>query len=411
MLRLEVVAIPMYLNSKIQLMAGNDKFSEMPALKPLVPFDDSVIRFLDELSGLLIKHPQGRDFPEIITFGFYVRKSSITRLKRSYEDLKSNVGRGVSFHIAPSNVPINFAYSLLVGLLSGNACIVRLSSKELTLTNILCDILSTLLDMPKFSELKEYVSLIKYEQDTEINSFFSSICDLRIIWGGDNTVKELRKSPLPPRSFDITFADRYSFCLIRAAEYLNIKDKRKMAFNFYNDTYLFDQNACTSPRLIFWVGDLENIRKAKEIFWHALHELLIEKKYLVQPMMAVDKYSLSCDVALDYENVALPIAPDNLISRIELESLQSDLPERTCAGGSFFEYSDQVPDKLSNFVSRKFQTLTYIGFKRDELVEYFANLEMVGLDRIVPCGKASEFSLVWDGYDLIRHMSRVVSFE
>ena len=122
--------IHMHPNFKFKLLAGNDKFSEMPTLKPLVPFEDTVITFLDKLSGLLIKHPQGRDFPEIITFGFYVRKSSITRLKKSYVDLKSNIGRGVSFHIAPSNVPINFAYSLLAGLLSGNACVVRVSSKS-----------------------------------------------------------------------------------------------------------------------------------------------------------------------------------------------------------------------------------------------------------------------------------------
>ena len=77
MLRLEAVVIHMRPISKIQLMAGSDKFSEMPHLKPLVPFDCNVITFLDKLSGLLMKHPKGRDFPEIITFGFYVRKSYI----------------------------------------------------------------------------------------------------------------------------------------------------------------------------------------------------------------------------------------------------------------------------------------------------------------------------------------------
>lgn len=38
-------------------------------------------------------------------------------------------GRGVAFHIAPSNVAVNFAFSLAAGLLTGNANIVRLSSK------------------------------------------------------------------------------------------------------------------------------------------------------------------------------------------------------------------------------------------------------------------------------------------
>jgi len=392
-------------------LAGNDKFTEMRSLKPLAPFEDTVITFLDELSGLLIKHPQGRDFPEIISFGFYVRKSNIARLKRSYLDLKSNVGRGVSFHIAPSNVPINFAYSLLVGLLSGNACVVRVSSESFPQTDIVSNALCKLLDRLEFKELKRYISIVRYEHDYEINNFFSNLCDVRVVWGGDNTIAEIRKSPLPPRSFDITFADRYSFCIIKAAEYLTIQDKKKIAFDFYNDTYLFDQNACSAPRLIYWVGDSKDILKAKEIFWKSLHEALLEKKYDIQLMTAVNKYSASCNAALDYDGVSLPIASDNLINRIELKSLYSDVTERTCAGGSYFEYSNQAPDKLLNFVSRKFQTLTYIGFKRDELVSFFAGKGIVGLDRIVPCGRASEFALIWDGYDLIRHMSRVVSIE
>jgi hypothetical protein len=411
MLRLEGVVIHMHLTSKIQFMAGSENYKEMPSLKPLVPFDAAVIAFFDELSLLLMKHSKGRDFPELITFGFFIRKSNINRLKNSYKDLRSNVGRGVSFHIAPSNVPINFAYSFVVGLLSGNACVVRVSSKSFTQTDIVCDALSILLQRLEFSELKRYISIVRYERDAEINNFFSSLCDVRIIWGGDNTIAELRKSPLPPRSFDITFADRYSFCIIKAEEYLDIKKKKQIAIDFYNDTYLFDQNACSSPRLIYWVGGSKEILQAKEIFWKFLHEVLVEKDYILQSMTAINKYTASCRAALDYNNVVVPMLPDNLISRIELNSLSSDLPNHTCGGGSYFEYSDEVPDKLLNFVSRKFQTLTYIGFDRAELISLLVGKGIVGLDRIVPCGKAAEFGLIWDGYDLIRHMSRVVSIE
>ena len=40
------------------------------------------------------------------------------------------LGRGCVFHISPSNVPVNYAYSLVVGLLTGNTNIVRISSKD-----------------------------------------------------------------------------------------------------------------------------------------------------------------------------------------------------------------------------------------------------------------------------------------
>ena len=412
MQKLEDVVIPMQPTSiSIQLLAGNENYDEMPHLKPLVPFDDTVISFFDELSMILMKHPQGRDFPDVITFGFFIRKANIKRQMKSYTCLRSNVGRGVSFHIAPSNVPINFAFSLAVGLLSGNACIVRVSSKSFPQTDIVSDAISSVLEKSKFSDLKRYISIVRYQRNNEINNFFSSLCDIRVIWGGDNTISELRKSPLPPRSFDITFADRYSFCIIKAEEYLDMQNKKKIAIDFYNDTYLFDQNACSSPRLIYWVGSAKLVSQAKEFFWSFLHEALIDKKYKLQSMTAINKYTASCQSALDYNNVEIPKVLDNLISRIELKNLPEDLPERTCGGGSYFEYTDDEPDKLFDIVSRKFQTLTYIGYTNAELNSLFIGKGALGIDRIVPCGKAAEFSLIWDGYDLISHMSRVVSID
>lgn len=55
--------------------------------------------------------------------------------------------------------------------------------------------------------MKPYVSLIRYERDQETNDLLSSIADLRIVWGGDTTIAQLRKSPLPPKSTEITFDD------------------------------------------------------------------------------------------------------------------------------------------------------------------------------------------------------------
>ena len=408
----EVAAIPMRPTStSIQHLAGNGNYDEFPDLKPLVPFDDIVVEFLNELSTLLLRNTRKREFPDVTTFGFFIRKANVRRRMKTYSHLTSSVGRGVSFHIAPSNVPVNFAFSLAMGLLSGNACIVRVSSKLFPQTDVISQAISSVLEKTIFSDLKKYIAIVRYERDFEINAYFSSLCDVRVIWGGNETVSELRKAALPPRSFDITFADRYSFCIIRAEEYLGMKNKEKIATDFYNDTYLFDQNACSSPRLVYWVGSASVVSQARETFWAFLHETLVDKKYSLQTMMAIEKYTVSCQAALDYDNVKIPSGPDNLVSRITLDRLPLDLPEHTCAGGSFFEYSDDEPDELFEIVSRKFQTLTYIGFTRDELRNLFAGKGSQGIDRIVPCGRAAEFSLVWDGYDLISHMSRVVLIE
>lgn len=45
--------------------------------------------------------------------------------------------------------------------------------------------------------------------------------------------------------------------VIDAIEYnrLDEKEKLKTARKFYNDTYLTDQNACTSPKIVVWLFD------------------------------------------------------------------------------------------------------------------------------------------------------------
>lgn len=106
------------------------------------------------------------------------------------------------------------------------------------------------------------------------------------MWGGDQTIAELRRSPLLPRSGEITFADRYSLAVIDSDTYISIDDKDKVAEDFYNDTFFSDQNACTSPRIIVWIGD--RIDEAKDMFWKLEHEL-VKKKYNFQSIQGVNK--------------------------------------------------------------------------------------------------------------------------
>ena len=63
---------------------------------------------------------------------------------------------------------------------------------------------------------------------------------------------------------------------------------KKLASNFYNDTYYVDQNACSSPHLIVWIG--KKSKKTKDLFWKYLNDLVSEK-YLIEETAAVDKYT------------------------------------------------------------------------------------------------------------------------
>lgn len=99
------------------LFSKAERFDEMKKLPAKKIFDDAVCSYLNTLSGFILKDSTIRNYPDIITFGFFCRKANIEKIKKNYSQ-NFRIGRGLSFHIAPSNVPINFAYSMVIGLLS-----------------------------------------------------------------------------------------------------------------------------------------------------------------------------------------------------------------------------------------------------------------------------------------------------
>ena len=375
--------------------------------KPLQPFADEVIEYLNALSAALLKERTSRLYPDVVTFAFFCRKANLLKQKELYvKDDVVRLGRGTLFHIAPSNVPINFAYSLVAGMLAGNYNIVRVSSKDFPQVDLVIKVMHTLLaDYPKVAKS---IALVRYDRTSDATAFFSSFAACRVIWGGDATIANIRKNEIPPRSFDICFADRYSIAAINPEAILAKTDAemKKLAENFYNDTYLFDQNACSAPHLIFWLNK-GDVQEAKEKFWTAVHEY-VSVKYNLQAVLSVDKLTAFYRQAACMDSKIEPM-PDNYIMRADLASVPKNIDAFRCAGGYFSEKTIDTLDEIAPIISNKYQTLAYYGIDKSELQEFVLRSRLTGLDRIVPFGETTAFALTWDGYNLIDTMSRVCS--
>jgi len=368
---------------------------------PIAPFDDKVLEFFNDLSKRLMKV---REYSDVATFGFWCRKAALLKEKEKYDDLKWRLGKGVVFHSTPSNVPVNFAFSFAAGLLAGNANIVRLPGKDFEQVTIIIDAIKELF-ADKHADLSPYLCFVKYPPDKELHDKFSSVCDVRVIWGGDVTINELRQSPLKPRSMELTFADRYSIALINADEYIKADDKAKIAQDFYNDTYFSDQNACTSPRIIFWIGDHKN--EARKVFWESVHTLA-KKKYKLAPVQAVGKLAMLYKTAANIP-VSLVSAEDCYVTRINVKNSDEGLMRFKYNSGFYFEQDiDELKDILP-ICGERLQTFVYYGLTEEKLEEFISECRPKGIDRVVPLGKSMDFTLVWDGYDLIRQLSRKIT--
>jgi hypothetical protein len=384
-------------------------FDEIFNARPFVPFSPLVTDFLNQVSEKLMAHALLREFPDVATFAFWCRKASVSKMKTRYVDRERRLGRGVIFHVAPSNVPVNFAYSLASGLLAGNANIVRVPSAEFIQVQMIADVFEELLKTQSFADLRNHICLIRYDKSqTQVTSELSRRCDVRVIWGGDRSIQEIRQSPLSQRSYDVTFADRYSLCVIDADGYLSENDFSKIALRFYNDTYLFDQNACTAPHLIYWLGSISQVEQAKQMFWGEL-QALVESKYDLQTVSAVDKLTTAYMFVSQNTKSQITKSQNNLITRIKIGSLDSGIEKWRGKWGCFFEYQATNLDALAQIVNQRFQTLSYIGMTPTALEALVHEKRMTGIDRIVPVGQTLDFALDWDGYDLISTFSRVIS--
>ena len=387
--------------SELNFMVGNLHTVEMMStISPLQIFSEEIILFFNDLSKKLMR--VGKEYSDVVTFGFWCRRASLLIEKSKY-DVKLRYGRGTVFHSTPSNVPVNFAFSFASGLLAGNANIVRLPAKKFEQVEIICNVINELL-VDKHKGLIPYICMVKYPPNVEITDVFSLTCDSRVIWGGDDTISEIRKSSLKPRANEITFADRYSIAILNADEYLKAENKDKITQDFYNDTYFSDQNACTAPRIVIWIGG--KINKAKEIFWYKIHELAKEQ-YNLTPVQSVGKLSALYRVASQL-NVSLINNKDQFVTRVTVEELSKDLLDYRYNSGFFFEYDAVLLSEILPLCGERCQTLTYFGISNEELENFVNDYPPKGIDRMVPLGKSMEFSLVWDGYDLIINLSRKV---
>ena len=383
---------------------------------PLPPFDNLSINFLSNLSKEILSYPEIKSFPELVSLAFWIRKANIISIvsgfKKNIEESEIVVPRGLAFHIAPSNVDSIFLYSWALSMLAGNINVIRISQKTNQQLEILLNIVREFINRKEWIEIKKRNIIISYPREDEINFYLSLRSDLRILWGGDQTINNFKIIPSKPSTKDILFVDKFSYTIINASEYNAIKEpaKKVIARNFYNDAYWFDQMACSSPRFVLFTGSMDECEKAGNVFWDLLSKELIKKDKADTPDIAMEK------LVYMYETISsadLPSKPSALNSRkpavLRVTKEEIKKSRESCGGGFFFECFLTGLEELSSLVSLKDQTLTYFGFSIQELKLFSAKINGKGIDRIVPIGRALDFAPIWDGYSLLYELTKRVN--
>ncbi len=414
-------------SAAVELLAG----VLQPVCTPRAPFPPDCMDFLNALSEEIRRSDSRSE--EMAALAFWCRKSNLKQMQAKSRLHRDMLGKGLVFHITPANVPLMFAYSYALGLLAGNANIVRISERAGDEALRLCGIFDRLLQKEEFAGIRAATSFIRYERNDAVTASYMDRCDVRVIWGGDSSVRALRRFALRPEAVELVFPDRFSVAVLDPA-YLSAGGPeaiRSLAHRFYNDTYVMDQNGCASPKMVFWLShpELASVRNA---WWTQLAEEAAQR-YPIDGWRAVRKLEASCVAAMKYGRdgtdqpetqnpaagnetgaswiEALEQFGGNRVCTARMHSLPSD--PSACEGrfGLFYEMEIDRFEDLAPILTAKCQTIVYAGEHKAELAESIRNMQVPGGYRITEPGAALQMDVIWDGQNLIHSLSRIISVD
>ncbi len=378
---------------------------------PVEAFNSTRVRFLAQLSRRLLADSRARALPDVATFAYWCRQANLSRMAATDSSPgRLQMGLGLTFHICPANVPVNFAFSMAFGLLSGNTNVLRLPSRSSPAAELLLEAIRLELDDPAHGQVCQALLLVRFERDDAINRFWMSVADGRIVWGGDATVAHMRGFATKARSREVAFSDRYSICLLEPNSILAMDEPALRGFcqRLFNDIYLMDQAACSSPQLCVWIGAQTAVALAQTRLWPALTDHA-ERHYELQAVQVMDKFVQICQHAMGQTEVRQIVRHQNILYRVELSSVGPRQDD--CRGyfGTVHEVVLATLDQLAPLVNERYQTLCVQGVAPEAVRELIVRHGLRGIDRVVPVGRALDMDIVWDGYDLIGSLTRLIT--
>ena len=373
--------------------------------------DERIGDFLAAFARRLLTPAVARRFPELGSLGFFLRRNEIARVASRLQEGPEGAlvfPRGLVFHVPPANVDTIFVYSWALAALAGNHNIVRVSQRAGGAALAVLDALNDCL-ADAHPAVAQTQRMVTYGHEDAVTERLSAECDLRVVWGGDRSVTEVRRFPLRPSARDLTFPDRSSFAALSVAAWLAADGpaRRAAVEGFANDAYWFDQGACASPRAVFLVGDAADSSVVRREFLALLADVVAARGWGVDPAMAVQQQVGSYGMAADGDATRIEFS-DNAFVSLDLTGPEA-APRRWLGAGTFPFATLASLDELVPVIRRQDQTLAHFGFDRSDLIDFAAALGGRGLDRIVPFGSALSFSRVWDGYDLPAEFRRLVT--
>lgn len=372
-------------------------------------FTEDIIERLSLISKELIRGINNKEVgDEYLYFAMWIRKKNLQRHKDIYSkrDIK---GRGLTIHIAPSNVPTNALFTLVFGLLSGNSVAMRISERSRK------DLNEPLRIFDRFKgELNCLFSIFECAYDDRCLNTLSEKAQALVIWGGNKTIDNVISRFSNKGIKIISFANRSSFSAISLDWLLSIDtDQKKMTAKlFARDLFSFGQRACSSPRILIATGDL-NMTSKRELIQFLEYVSNEGIRMKAKGVKARDCFINAEEFAMNHGKLNM-VKSKNLYcplfeGKIDRTTI-SELYQAGCDGCLPIIHSKDW-ENLTKYAQNDSQTLVLIGLDEEERKYIYQQTKNTSITRYAKPGTALNIDIIWDGYDIVEELTKRIRYE
>ncbi len=317
------------------------------------------------------------------------QKSSINQ----YTQIRCNP-KGLVSHWVAGNVPLLSMLILVQSIITKNKNIVKLSTQtENTLIHLLEPLNKIKINYlgTTYSGKRILHSLLICSfsrNDINENKLISQAADVKISWGGGNSMDAIKKLPSKTNCHNILFGPKTSFSIV-SQDYLEFNNNHKRYFlKMARDISSFEQKACSSPHTIFYKGTqiddfCSKLSKALDITLEMIPKVNMENEQS-HILDAIEMGEFTGKVYKNKNNDWVIIKNDNFM--LELPVFSRVI------------FVKQTNDLKSIYplIHEEVQTIS-LGLIGKEKINIANDLSNLGVIRFPDTGLMTNFDNPWDG--------------
>lgn len=308
--------------------------------------------------------------------------------------------RGLICHWLSGNIPILGMISIIQGLITKNANIIKISKHTKFL---IPDLLQTLKKISfknskgqvvSGKKILESIAVIYIDKnDNHAQKDFSESANVRVAWGGKESIESVINLPRKYTCDDVILGPKTSFVLIGSEFLSSDQQVEEVAKKVALDASLYEQRGCNSPHTVFIErGGKVNPEKFAEILARQLEK--ISKLYPFKQTETADTQNIILQ-RTKYDMTGLAFYPSDLQWTVLFGEKDEGLAI-PCFNRTLFVRPIKNIFEVEKYCSYQTQSIG-VALSPDRKEKFAKMVTSRGIDRCPDVGNMLFYDTPWDG--------------